>query len=64
MTVAHGPLSLYHDKISKLGPDPLREDADKEALWAAIKTSKKPIGLVSGRKGGEGGFFCLCCVPF
>lgn len=27
-----------------MGHDPLREDADAEALWARIKDSKKPIG--------------------
>lgn len=30
----------------KLGPDPLREDADAERLWEAVQASKKPIGLV------------------
>ena len=30
MTVEHGGMELYHEKIAKLGPDPLREDADKE----------------------------------
>jgi formamidopyrimidine-DNA glycosylase len=29
-----------------LGPDPLREDADAELLWAMVQASKKPIGLV------------------
>lgn len=33
MTVAHGGIDMYHDKASKLGPDPLREDADKEVRW-------------------------------
>ncbi len=30
MTVAHGGLPLYASKAAQLGPDPLREDADKE----------------------------------
>ncbi|GAX84584.1 hypothetical protein CEUSTIGMA_g12005.t1 [Chlamydomonas eustigma] len=47
MTLDHGPSpSFYHEKAAKLGPDPLREDADKEVLWNQIQTSKKPIGLV------------------
>ena len=47
MTVAHGPApDLFNEKAAKLGPDPLREDADKEALWATVQRSKKPIGLV------------------
>ncbi|KAI8465749.1 MAG: hypothetical protein J3K34DRAFT_435962, partial [Monoraphidium minutum] len=46
MTVAHGGLELYESKSSKLGPDPLREDADPELLWAKVQRCKKPIGLV------------------
>lgn len=34
------------EKAAALGPDPLREDADAEVLWAKVQTSKKPIGLV------------------
>lgn len=30
--------------MAKLGPDPLREDADKERLWAVMQKSKKSIG--------------------
>ncbi len=30
MTVEHGSVDLYLSAIQKLGPDPLREDADKE----------------------------------
>jgi hypothetical protein len=30
MTVEYGGLSLYRSCAAKLGPDPLREDADKE----------------------------------
>eukprot|EP00892_Ulva_mutabilis_P010563 jgi/Ulvmu1/787/UM010_0161.1 len=46
MTVGHGDDAFYEEKISKLGPDPLREDADAELLWEAVQASKKPIGLV------------------
>lgn len=46
MTVQHGGLGLYHEKASKLGPDPLREDADVELLWAKLPRIKKSIGLV------------------
>jgi len=34
MTVQHGGMELYHEKRSKLGEDPLREDADPERLWS------------------------------
>lgn len=30
--------------MAKLGPDPLREDADRERLWAVMQKSKKSIG--------------------
>jgi len=30
--------------IAKLGPDPLRQDADPMRAWARIATSKRPIG--------------------
>ena len=30
--------------IAKLGPDPLRADADPDRAWARIGTSKRPIG--------------------
>jgi hypothetical protein len=33
-------------QIAKLGPDPLREDADVEELWAKVQRCKKPVGLV------------------
>ena len=35
---------LYEEKLTKLGPDPLREDADKERLWEVMQKSKKSIG--------------------
>lgn len=31
---------------AKLGPDPLREDADGEKLWAKMQAAKKPVGLI------------------
>ncbi|KAG2430005.1 hypothetical protein HYH02_013833 [Chlamydomonas schloesseri] len=46
MTVAHGGPAFYVTKAAALGQDPLREDADKEVLWAKVQKSKKPIGLV------------------
>jgi endonuclease-8 len=30
--------------VAKLGPDPLREDADRDLLWAVMQKSKKSIG--------------------
>ncbi|MFT4086259.1 MAG: Fpg/Nei family DNA glycosylase [Gordonia sp. (in: high G+C Gram-positive bacteria)] len=30
--------------IARLGPDPLRDDADPERAWAAISRSRRPIG--------------------
>jgi endonuclease-8 len=32
--------------VSKLGPDPLRPDDDRERFWARVQSSKKPIGLL------------------
>jgi len=46
MTVQHGPLQLYHNKVSKLGEDPLRDDARSEAVWEVVRNSKKSIGLL------------------
>ncbi|GIL52279.1 hypothetical protein Vafri_8173 [Volvox africanus] len=46
MTVTHGSLALYKSKAAQLGPDPLREDADKELLWSKLSRSRKSIGLV------------------
>ena len=37
----------FYEKMSaKLGPDPLREDADGEVLWAKMQASRKPVGLI------------------
>ena len=30
--------------VAKLGPDPLRDDADPELAWAKVRKSRKPIG--------------------
>ena len=38
------PSDYYKDKASKLGPDPLRQDADPERLWEKVRVSKKPVG--------------------
>ena len=32
--------------LARLGPDPLREDADPERAWSRIRTSRAPIGLL------------------
>lgn len=32
--------------LARLGPDPLRADADPEAAWARIQRSKRPIGVL------------------
>ena len=37
---------FYEEQIAKLGPDPLREDADRELLWASMQKAKTPVGLV------------------
>ena len=36
---------FYQQCAAKLGPDPLREDADPELLWAKVTKSKKSVGL-------------------
>lgn len=46
MTLVHGGADLYATKYKGLGPDPLREDADKERLWAKMQQTSKPIGQV------------------
>lgn len=38
--------AFYEAKAAGLGPDPLREDADKERLWNVMVSSKRPVGLV------------------
>ena len=46
MTVQHGDVSLYTSKKAALGQDPLRLDADPDALWTKVKKSKKSIGQI------------------
>jgi len=46
MTCVHGSLDLYESKYKLLGPDPLREDADKERLWLKMQSTSKAIGQV------------------
>ncbi len=46
MTVQHGGMELYTEKRSKLGEDPLRDDADPERLWNRVKKSSKSIGAL------------------
>jgi formamidopyrimidine-DNA glycosylase len=46
MTVQHGDLDFYNSKILTLGEDPLRENANSDAVWQKISCSKKPIGLL------------------
>jgi len=40
----HGDLELYRSRIAKLGPDPLRQDADKEVVWLSMQKTKGSIG--------------------
>jgi formamidopyrimidine-DNA glycosylase len=40
MTVQHGGIDLYHAKVTDLGADPLREDADPELLWSRVTRSR------------------------
>lgn len=37
---------FYESQSGKIGPDPLREDADVEVVWQKLQKSKKPVGLV------------------
>ncbi|KAK9791837.1 hypothetical protein WJX73_006548 [Symbiochloris irregularis] len=46
MTVQYGDQAFYEEMSAKLGPDPLREDADGEKLWAKMQASRKPVGLI------------------
>lgn len=44
--ITNGCADFYEEKVAKLGPDPLREDADAELLWARMQRSKTPVGLI------------------
>lgn len=46
-------------QVSKLGPDPLRPDDDKERFWARVQGSKKPIGLLLMDQTAVAG---VCCA--
>jgi formamidopyrimidine-DNA glycosylase len=46
MTVEHGGRDLYVARRAELGEDPLRVDADPEAAWGKVSTSKKSIGIL------------------
>lgn len=46
MTCVHGGLELFEGKLEALGPDPLREDADKERLWGKMQATSKAIGQI------------------
>ncbi len=39
-------VGFYESQSGKIGPDPLREDADVEVVWQKMQKSKKPVGLV------------------
>lgn len=36
----------YQAKVAKVGQDPLREDADPDALWSRVHASKRSIGAI------------------
>ncbi|BBN11898.1 hypothetical protein MPTK1_5g15710 [Marchantia polymorpha subsp. ruderalis] len=40
----HGGMELYRKRLTELGPDPLRDDADKEIAWNKMQKTKKSIG--------------------
>lgn len=42
----YGSLELYRKKVECLGPDPLRNDGDKELVWATLQKRKKKIGAL------------------
>ena len=46
MTVDHGGPELFEKKRRALGHDPLRSDANPEALWRKVSSSPKSIGLL------------------
>lgn len=44
--LVHGGLEVFTDAEARLGPDPLREDADKERFLAGARGSKRSIGAL------------------
>ncbi|CAM6095791.1 unnamed protein product [Calypogeia fissa] len=43
---AHGDLEFYRKTIGKLGPDPLRAEADKELVWEKLQKTRKTFGAI------------------
>lgn len=46
MTCNFGGPELFSAKLASLGMDPLRQDADPDALWQKVKKSKRSIGKI------------------
>eukprot|EP00741_Cyanophora_paradoxa_P005964 tig00000955_g5782.t1 len=47
MTCQHGGPEFYEEQRRRLGPDPLRDDADKELLWDRMRSARgAPVGKV------------------
>jgi hypothetical protein len=44
--MVHGGMDLYHDNKARLGPDPLRDDADAELFIGKAERTSKSIGAV------------------
>lgn len=42
----HCCAEFYSIQSAKLGPDPLREDADVEVVWSKMATSRKSVGSI------------------
>lgn len=40
-----GDEAVFHERRAKLGQDPLRADADPDALWNRFRTLRKSVGL-------------------
>ncbi|KAH8935917.1 hypothetical protein BDL97_17G055900 [Sphagnum fallax] len=40
----HCNLETYRISIAELGPDPLRQDAEKEVVWSSMQKTKRAIG--------------------
>eukprot|EP00127_Corallochytrium_limacisporum_P002107 Clim_evm1s108 gene=Clim_evmTU1s108 len=44
MICNYGTYEYYQDVLKRLGPDPLRNDADSEAVWEVLQKKKTSIG--------------------
>lgn len=58
--LVHGGVEVFTDAEARLGPDPLREDADKEIFLAGARGSKRSIGallMVQERIAGVGNIY-------